>query len=208
MLKRFLPKETGFFDFFEAHNALAVEACENLIKLSANSEELAFVSTKIKEIESKADKVTHQCISALHRTFITPFDRNDILRLIHRLDDILDLIEEATTCMSLYEIREIKPEVHEFSVILHKAVNAIGEILKSLRDIRDPKPIMENCKYVSKLEHDGDFILHSAMVKLFKEEKDPVSLIKWKEILELLEKATDKCHDVTNVIEGIVIEAS
>jgi uncharacterized protein len=208
MLKRFLPKETSFFDFFEAHNALAVEACENLMKLSSDNADIASICSKIKESESKADKVAHQCISALHRTFITPFDRNDIHRLIRRLDDILDLIEEATTCINLYEIREMKPEVHEFSKILVKAVNAIGEILKSLRDIRDPKPILEYCRFVSKLEHEGDFILHSAMVKLFKEEKDPVSLIKWKEILELLEKATDKCHDVTNVIEGIVIEAS
>jgi uncharacterized protein len=208
MLRKLLPKETGFFDFFEAHNALIVEACENLLKLAGNDSDFAVICSKIKEIETRADRITHECISALHRTFITPFDRNDIRRLISRLDDTLDLIEEAATCINLYEIKEIKPEVQAFSRILLNASKAIGETLKLLRDIRDPKPIMEKCRYVSKLEQEGDFVLHSAMASLFKEEKDPFTLIKWKEILELLEKATDKCHDVTNTIEGIVIEAS
>lgn len=208
MLKKFLPKETCFFDFFEAHNALTVEACENMVKLAGSTTDVVAICSKIKEIESRADRITHDCISALHRTFITPFDRNDIRRLISRLDDTLDLIEEAATCINLYEIKEIKLEVQAFSRILLNASKAIGDTLKLLRDVRDPKHIIEKCKYVSKLEQEGDFILHSAMAKLFKEEKDPFTLIKWKEILELLEKATDKCHDVTNTIEGIVIEAS
>ena len=208
MLKRFLPKETGFFDFFEGHIALTVEACENLMKMAGNSTDMVLTCSRIKEIESRADRITHDCISALHRTFITPFDRNDIRRLMSRLDDILDLIEEAATCVSLYEIKEIKPEMQAFALILLNASKALEEALKLLRDIRNSDKIIEKCKYVSKLEQEGDYILHSAMARLFKEEKDPFTLIKWKEILELLEKATDKCHDVTNTIEGIVIEAS
>jgi len=208
MLKRFLPKETSFFDFFESHIALTVEACENMIKLTGNTTDVALICSKIKEIETRGDRITHDCISALHRTFITPFDRNHIRRLISRLDDILDLIEEAATCIKLYEIKEIKPEMQAFALIALNASTAIADALKLLRNIRDPKAIVENCKYVSKLEQEGDFILHSAMARLFKEEKDPFTLIKWKEILELMEKVTDKCHDVTNTIESIVIEAS
>jgi uncharacterized protein len=208
MLKRFLPKETSFFDFFESHIALTVEACENLIKLKENLSDVSLICSKIKEIETRADSITHNCISALHRTFITPFDRNEIRRLISRLDDILDLIEEATSCVKLYEINEIKPEMQAFALILLNASKALQDAVKMLRDIRNPHNILEKCKYVSKLEQEGDYILHSGMARLFKEEKDPFTLIKWKEILELLEKATDKCHDVTNTIEGMVIEAS
>lgn len=208
MLKKFLPKETSFFDFFEAHNALVTEACEHLIRLSEKNADLVAICEKIKEIESRADRITHECMSALHRTFITPFDRNDIRRLMSRLDDTLDLIEEAATCINLYEIKELKVEVMAFSRILLNASRSIGETLKLLREIRDPNAISEKCKHVSKLEQEGDFVLHTAMAKLFKEEKDPFTLIKWKEVFELLEKATDKCHDVTNTIEGIVIEAS
>ncbi|MBA3027883.1 MAG: DUF47 domain-containing protein [Desulfobacteraceae bacterium] len=208
MLKKFLPKETSFFDFFEAHIALTMEACDHLLQLSEGGMDVVPICSKIKEIETRADTITHDCISALHRTFITPFDRNEIRRLIGRLDDILDLIEEVATCVNLYEIKEMKPEVQAFARILVNASRALGEALPLLRNLRDSNTIIDKCKYVSKLEQEGDFILHSAMARLFKEEKDPFTLIKWKEILELLEKATDKCHDVTKTVEGIVIEAS
>jgi len=192
----------------EAHSALIVEACENLIKLPGSTADVAGICSKVKEIESKADRITHECMTALHHTFITPFDRNDIRRLISRLDDMLDLIEEFTTCIDLYEIKEMKTEVQAFFRILLNTSKAIEDALKLLRDLRNTNIIIEKCKYVSKLEQEGDFILHSATAKLFKEEKDPFTLIKWKEMLNLLEDATDKGHDVTNTIEGIVIEAS
>lgn len=208
MLKRILPKETCFFDFFEEHNLLAVDASRNLMKLSGNGEDISSISSAIKELESKADKITHACVRALHRTFITPFDRDDIQRLIHRLDDVIDLMEDAVACMQLYEVKVVKVEVQEFANILFDACRTIGDLLKSLRHIRDPKPIIDKCVYISKLEHEADAILRTAIARLFKEEKDTFTLIKWKEIFELLEKATDKCHDVSNVIEGIVVEAS
>ncbi|MEW6076852.1 MAG: DUF47 family protein [Thermodesulfobacteriota bacterium] len=208
MLKKFLPKTTSFFDYFEAHNALISEACEYLIKLAEGNVDVVAICARIKEIETRADHITHECMSALHQTFITPFDRNEIRRLISRLDDILDLIEEAATCIKLYEIKEIKPEMLAFAIILRNASRTLGDIMKLMRKITDPPAISEKCKFVSKMEQEGDFILHSAMARLFKEEKDPFTLIKWKEVFELLEKATDKCHDVTKTIEGIVIEAS
>jgi uncharacterized protein Yka (UPF0111/DUF47 family) len=208
MFRKLLPKEVGFFDFFENHNALIIEACRYLQELSKTDADIASISSKIKEIESRADKITYQCISALHRTFITPFDRDQIHRLIRRLDDILDLIEEASMCINMYEIKRIKREAQEYFRLLLSASLNIGEALKSLRHIRNPKPIIERCAFVAELEQAGDYIIHSAMARLFKEENDPFTLIKWKEILELLEKALDKCHDAANTIEGIVIEAS
>lgn len=176
--------------------------------LSENGDDISSICSTIKGIESSADKITHDCVSSLHRTFITPFDRDDIQRLIHRLDDTIDLIEDAVSSMQLYEVKTLKVEVHEFATILFNASKTTRELLQSLRHIRDPKPVMDKCVYISKLEHEADGILRSAMARLFKEEKDPITLIKWKEIFELLERATDKCHDVANVIEGIVVEAS
>ncbi len=209
MFKRLLPRETCFFDFFEQHSKLSIEACQELNAIAGNPAELFNHAARIKEIEHEADDVTHNCIDALHRTFITPIDRADIHRLMKRLDDIIDSLDSATSRMMLYELTEMRSEVEQFTAVLIKATTQISEATHSLRNLKKGEAaIHANCLAIYEAENEADQILRAALVRLFKEETEPVFLIKWKEIFERLEKATDRCEEVANIIEGIVIEAS
>ncbi len=208
MFKFLLPKEGSFFNFFEDHIALVIQACNKLHEIASNNCDISEKISQIKDLEHKTDKLTHGCIDALHKTFITPFDRSDIHRLIKRLDDIIDCVDGATTRMAMYEIRQIRSEVKEIAEILIKSTTEIQDALRNLRNLKNPEKIDKNCVVIHELEHDGDIILRKALVRLFAEEKDTVMVIKWKEIFEILEHATDRCEDVANVIQGVVIEAS
>lgn len=208
MLRFFLPKNGSFFEYFENHISLTIEACNELLILSSKGKDSLECSKKIKEIEHKTDSIAHSCIDALHKTFITPFDRADIHRLIKRLDDIIDSIDAATLRITLYEIKEIRSEVKEIAEILIRATSEIEKALKNMRNMKNAKLIEENCRAIYQAENDGDQTLRRALLRLFKDEKDPIMVIKWKEIFETLEKASDRCEDVANIIQGIVIEAT
>jgi predicted phosphate transport protein (TIGR00153 family) len=209
MLKRFMPRETGFFDFFERHGRLSIEACRELNAIAANPIELAGRTERIKQIEHEADGIARECIDALHRTFITPIDRADIHRLITRLDDIIDSIDSAATRMMLYEMSEMRSEMKQFTAVLLKATAEIEGAVSCLRNLhKEEETIQKCCMNVYAFENEGDQILQSALVRLFQEEADPILVIKWKDIFERLEKATDRCEDVANIIQGVVIEAS
>lgn len=208
MFRNFLPKETSFFDYFEQHGALAIQACQELYELASNNGDIAARAARIKEIEKQADAVTHRCIEALHKTFITPMDRSDIHSLIKRLDDIIDSIEAATSRIVLYGLTEMRSEAKELALVLVRATTEIEEALKCLRNInKDGETIQQRCIAIYQLENDGDAVLRAALVRLFREQ-DAVLIIKWKEIFERLEKATDRCEAVANIIQGVVIEAS
>jgi predicted phosphate transport protein (TIGR00153 family) len=208
MLKRLLPKEYGFFDFFEQHNALTIQGCRELLVLMSNEANVKAQAARIKQIEHETDVITHRCIEALHKTFITPMDRQDIHRLIKRLDDVIDSVDAAASRIVLYEIEDIRSEAKELSELLVRATSEIQQALKHLRDTKNATAINERCIAIYQLENDADVILRSALVRLFKEVSDAALLIKWKEIFEHLEKATDRCEDVANIIQGVVIEAS
>ncbi len=209
MFKRLLPKETSFFDFFEQHSKLSIEVCKELNVIASKPAELVQRVNRIKEIEHEADDVTHQCINALHRTFITPIDRGDILRLMKRLDDIIDEIDSAASRMMLYEMDDYRPEMKQLTLVLLKASTSIDGAIRNLRNLKKGHAAIEECcRAVYDAENEGDQILRESLVRLFKEEKDAVLVIKWKEILERLEKATDRCEEVANIVQGIVIEAS
>lgn len=209
MFKRLLPRETSFFDFFEQHSRLSIEVARELNAIAVNPDELAGRASRIKEIEHEADTVTHQCIDALHRTFITPIDRGDIHRLIRRLDDIIDCVDSATQRMMLYEIVTIRPEFHKFTEVLIKATTGIDGAIRSLRDLKHGEKIIEKwCADIYLAEKESDDILRAALAKLFNEEKEAILVLKWKGIFERLEKAADRCEEVANIVEGIVIEAS
>ncbi|MCL5270793.1 MAG: DUF47 family protein [bacterium] len=208
MLGRFLPKEMGFFDFFEKIAALTIEACNELLSLATDSQNIAGRVARIKELEHQADDVTHECIEALHKTFITPIDRTDIHSLIKRMDDIIDSVDAATSRIVLYEITQMRSESRSLAEVLVKASREIEQAVHNLRNMKHPEKVKENCIAIYQLENEGDAILRSALVRLFKEEKDAVLVIKWKEIYERLEKATDRCEQVANIISGVVIEAS
>ncbi len=206
MFGRLLPRETSFFDFFEQHAALTAEGAKAFRDLVSQGANVQAAAKRIKEIEHEADTVTHRCVEALHKTFITPIERDDVHRLISRMDDILDYVEAAAERISLYDIVSMTPEVRELAHLLTKAVEKVGVALKGLRDMKHADPIIEACVDVNRLENEGDAILRIAVARLFRETRDSMLVIKWKEIYESLESATDRCEDVANIVEGIVLE--
>jgi uncharacterized protein len=203
---RLLPREMSFFDFFERHAALTLEGAKAFRDLAAPGSDVPAAAKRIKEMEHQADTVTHQCVEALHKTFITPIERDDVHRLISRMDDILDYIEAAAERITLYDVTEMTPEMRELAQVLVKAIDKVGVALRGLRDMKHAEPILEACVDVNRLENEGDAILRIAVARLFREAKDPILIIKWKEIYENLESATDRCEDVANIVEGIVLE--
>lgn len=206
MFGRLLPRETSFFDFFERHAALTVQGTKEFLSLVSTGANIGAKAKRIKEIEHETDVITHHCVEALHKTFITPIERDDIHRLITRMDDVMDYVEAAAERLVLYEIVEMTPEVRDLADVL---VRAMEEVEQALRGLRDPKKagfVVQKCIDVNRLENEGDAILRNAVARLFKEAKDPITVIKWKEIYENLENATDRCEDVANIIEGVVLE--
>jgi predicted phosphate transport protein (TIGR00153 family) len=203
-----MPKEVGFFDFFEQHAALGIEVCQELLALTTDGADLQVHAERINQLENQADTITHQCVAALHKTFITPFDRSEIHSLIKRLDDMIDSVDTAATRMVLYQIKAMRPEARALAEILLDLARNIQAALGLLRNFKNAPQIETHCVKIHELENQGDVILREALVRLFNEEHDAVLVIKWKEIYERLEKATDRSESVANIIQGIVIEAS
>lgn len=206
MFGRLLPREASFFDFFEQHSALTVDGAKEFVSMVSTTANLEAKAKRIKEIEHETDVITHHCVEALHKVFITPIERDDIHRLITRMDDIMDFVEAASERIALYEIREMTPEVKDLADTLYRATVAVAEACKGLRNLKDTASILKKCVDINRLENEADAILRRAVARLFKEEKDPIQVIKWKEIYENLESATDRCEDVANIIEGVVLE--
>src|SRR5690349_44483 len=196
MFGRLLPRETSFYDFFEEHARLTVSGCEEFLSMVSSSANLEAKAKRIKEIEHETDVITHRCVEALHKVFLTPIERDDIHRLIVRMDDIMDFVEAASERMALYEITAMTPEVRDLADTLTRAAKAVEQALKGLRDLKHPKVILERCVDINRFENEADAILRGALARLFKEEKDPITIIKWKEVYEHLESATDRCEDV------------
>jgi uncharacterized protein len=203
----FLPKEVSFFDFFEQHADKCVAGAELLVKLVGSLDQAEKVAKEIKDVEHEGDKITHHTVETLHKTFITPFDRDQIHGLISSMDDVLDFIDAAGQRIALYEIREATGEAREMCKLLVQATEQMREAVKGLRTLQYPMQILKNCVEINRLENEADAQLRAGTVRLFKEHAaEPVEIIKWKEIYSYLEEATDRCEDVANTIEGVVIE--
>lgn len=209
MFRRLLPKEVSFFDYFERHAVLTIDACKAFLMLASGEAENVAQAARIKEIEHQADTLTHHCIEELNKTFITPIDRVDINYLIKGLDDIVDSVDAATSRIALYELIEMREEARLLADVLVKAALEIEQALKNLRNHSNSWAVKERLIAIHQLENEGDAILRTALTRLFREEaSNPILVIKWKEIFERLEKATDRCEEVANIIEKIMIEAS
>ena len=212
MFGRFMPKEVKFFDLFNAHSKEAVLGAQTLqalmTALNETPEKAAALAAEIQVIESRADKITYETVSLLHSTFITPLDRNEIHTLISRLDDVLDTIEDAAQAVTMYDIRRATPEVIQFADIILACVNRVNDAVTLLHKMDNAPAILAACKDIDRLESDADTVLHEAMSRLFREETDVRELIKLKAIYEILETVTDRCDDVANIIESIVLENS
>jgi uncharacterized protein len=206
MFGRFLPKEVSFFDLFDKHAALTVDGAKEFVGLVTSGANIEAKAKRIKEIEHETDVITHRCVEALHKTFITPIERDDIYRLITRMDDIMDFVEAASERIALYELTTMTPEIKDLVDCLYRATVEVEEALKNMRNLKNPELVLKKCIDINRLENEGDAILRRALARLFKEEKDPIVVMKWKEIYENVEAATDRCEDVANIIEGVVLE--
>jgi predicted phosphate transport protein (TIGR00153 family) len=201
-----LPREGKFFDAFNEHADLAVLAAAELKALLEDIGELELRRRNIERLEKQADHITHQTIALLHKTFITPLDRDEIHKLITSMDDILDLMEDVAQCLFLYDVRTVTPEARRLSELCVACVAKVKEAVAKLESMSDADAILKVCADIDRLETEADHIMHSAMAKLFREEPDAKQIIKLKEIYQLLESVTDRCEDVANLIEGIVLE--
>jgi len=208
MFSKLMPREGRFFDLFDAHAAQIVEGSQALAQLFANFEQSSVYAERIDEAERSADKITHETITLLHKTFITPIDRDQIHQLITNMDDVLDLIQDVTESIVLYDIRRVSAEAQQLAQICQMTCGRVKAAVGLLSNLRDPEAILKTCEEIDRLESDADRVMRSAMSRLFREESDVKQLIKLRSIYELLELITDRCEDVANIIEGIVLEHS
>jgi hypothetical protein len=208
MLGRLMPREGKFFDLFNAHAERIVEGGRELAQMIGTFTELDAHAQRIDAAERAADKVTHETIALLHKTFITPFDRDQIHQLITTLDDILDLIQDVAESIALYDLRRVTPEAKQLAEINQMCCERVKTAVGLLSNIKHPEAILKCCEEIDRLESDADRVLRAAMSKLFRDEPDVKQLIKLRTIYELLETISDRCEDVANIIEGIVLENS
>ncbi len=206
MFGRFMPQEGRFFEYFNEHAEQIVAGSRELAVMMTSFDNLDRRAYSIETIEKKADRITHQTVELLHKTFITPLDRDAIHTLITTMDDILDLIEDVAHSIFLYDIKSVTPEAHKLAEICVTSAEKVQAAVKLLPKTENAAAIMLLCEEIDRLESDADHIMRAAMAKLFREEPDVLNIIKLKEIYELLETVTDKCEDVANILEGIVVE--
>ena len=214
LFKKLLPKEGNFFDMFNQHAERMVEGAHAFAKLVANYNDQRLreqYNGEVDQAERAADKVTHEVNRLIHSTFITPIDREQIHTLINTMDDVADLIQDSAETMALYDVRHMTEEISRLTDLSVRCCERVQEavgFLSKLSDHDTAVAALKTCEEIDKLESDADRVMRSALSKLFREEPDVREVIKLKAIYELLETITDKCEDVANVVEGIVLENS
>jgi len=201
-----MPTEGKFFELFNEHAELGVKCAKEMVALMTNFDDLELRVHAIENLEKQADKITHNCIELLHKTFITPLDRDDIHKLITRMDDILDLLEDAAQTISLYDLKAITPEAKRLAELCLACAEKVKSAVALLPNMDNSRQILTICQEIDRLESDADHVMRAAMSKLFRDEPDVRNLIKLKAVYELLETVTDRCEDVANIIEGIIVE--
>jgi predicted phosphate transport protein (TIGR00153 family) len=206
MFGRLMPTEGKFFELFNQHAELCVKGATEMLALMSNFDDLENRVQAIEILEKQADKVTHATIDMLHKTFITPIDRDDIHKLITRMDDILDLMEDAGQTVLLYDLKEVTPEAKRLAELVLAGVEQVRDAVALLHNMKNSRQILAICEQIDRIESDADHVMRAAMSKLFRDEPDVRNLIKLKAIYELLETVTDRCEDVANIIEGIIVE--
>ncbi len=203
---RFIPKEEKFYDLFEELINKIEEGGKVFFDMVETYEYPLPKITKLKELEHEADVITHRTYEKMHKSFLTPLDREDIYALVNKMDSILDMIEASAARMSLYKVKKPTKVIIDQAKILNLAISKVKLIVYAMRDMKNSKMIIDACVEINTLENEGDIVLRTAMVDLFEHEKDAIELIKWKEIFERIEEALDVCEDVSNIIEGIVLK--
>ncbi len=208
MIEKLMPRSDEFFDDFDQQAATTVEGARLFKALLDDFTDVARKVQAIKDVEEKADAITHQAFERLHKQFITPFDRGQMRRLLSRIDDVLDLADAASERLLMYEITDSTPDSRALADVLVRSCETMQEAVRGLRLIKKPEVILAACREINALEHQADTLLRATLAKLFKSGGDPLTIMKWKEIYDLIETATDRCEDVADVIEGVVLEHS
>ena len=206
MFSKLMPREGRFFDLFNRHAEQMVLCATELKLLMDDLGKIELRARNIKALESAADKITHETMHLLHRTFITPLDREDIHELINKMDDVLDLIEDASQCISLYDIKHAPDEARRLAEICVACTEQLKRAVGMLSTLKKPEAILQCCVEIDRLESEADHVMRSIIVKLFRDEPDTRELIKIKAVIEILETVTDRCEDVANVIEGVIVK--
>ncbi|HYA26973.1 MAG TPA: DUF47 family protein [Thermodesulfovibrionales bacterium] len=202
---RIFPKEIDFFEIFDKSASNLTKATSLLVSLMENFNNLEERAQEIYEVEQDGDMLTHDIMKKLNRTFVTPIDREDIHALASRVDDILDLVWGGVDRMIVFKIKEPTQEAVELARDLHRTTEVLQKTIKELR-AKNYSHILEHCIEINRLENRIDRTFRDALGKLFDDMNDPLLIIKWKEIYEHLEDASDRCEDVANVLEGIVLK--
>jgi uncharacterized protein len=201
-----IPREKKFFALFE-------QGTQNAVKISQQLKDLVYIWENVKErvgvindLEHQGDAITHQIFEQLHRTIITPFDREDIALLAHSLDDVIDFIHAAADAMLLYKVER---PTHRAKEMVDIVVQAVGEVERAVSEIHDRigrKQLLNRCVEINRLENMGDSVFRSAMAELFDNSADFAGLIKWREIYKHMESVIDRCEDIANILEGVAIK--
>jgi predicted phosphate transport protein (TIGR00153 family) len=209
MFARLFPAEGKvFFELFERHAASTAEAAQLLRTMLNNPGNLEDQARRIKEVEHEGDAITHRVVEMLHRTFVTPIDRGDIHRLISRLDDVLDLIDATSERVWLYGVTTPDRDACDLADVLVRATTEVSRAMSGLRNLKDRDAILKVCMEINRYENQGDALVRRAVARLFQESKEPLMVIKLKDIYEFLENAIDRCEDVANIVEGVALEYS
>jgi len=205
ILSWLIPQEKHFFDMIEQQSKNVLEGVDALVNMLEHYNEIDKKREKIKQIENEGDKMVHDIFSELNKTFITPIDREDITKLTSSLDDILDNLEAVSERLIIYEIKKPPQYMLEFAQILQKTTRNVNQGINLLRNFKEAKQIRAFCKEINTLENEGDILLRKATAELFKK-KDPIEIIKIKELYDDMEAAIDRCEDVADVIGDILVK--
>jgi hypothetical protein len=202
----FIPREQVFFPLFEESARNMVKAAQCLKELVDNWRDVEQKVNEITELEHQGDTITHQIVAQLHRTFVTPFDREDITQLAHTLDDVTDFIHAASDAMLIYKVDPPSQRAKELANIIVQGAVEIEKAMPQLRHRSGLRQILERCVELNRLENAADRVYRSALAELFSDARDMARVIQWREIYEHMESATDRCEDVANVLEGVAIK--
>jgi uncharacterized protein len=211
---RLLPRDGNFFELFNQHGQLIAEGARAFLAMVQNYGDDTLRERYALEVgaaERSADKITAEVHRLLHRTFITPLDREQIHRLINAMDDVIDLLQDSSEVMSLYDLQRLSEDVVRLSEISVRCCERVQHVLTLLPKLKEPAvaaDVLKTCEEIDRLESDADRVMRSAMSALFREEPDTRQLIKLKAVYEHLESISDRCEDVANLVEGIVLENS
>jgi len=206
MFLKFLPKEFNFFDLFDKQVDYAVDAANYFKELVRKGSVDDASLEKIKNIEHSGDDVAHDIFDNLNKTFITPFDREDIHALAKELDNITDMVNTISSRLKIYKLSPNDKHLAEFAQVISDSVNAVSCAVKGLRNSKNPKLIQESCVEINRLENVGDTMRDTIFAELFEKNKDPIAIIKWKEIYQDAETLLDICEDVTHVVGAILLK--